>query len=62
MISSEINIIIDKIVPIPQSFLNLETLLSPESSFSMLLIFTTIVLIAPIGEEMVFRGFFTAIS
>jgi len=57
MISSEINIIIDKIVPIPQSFLNLETLLSPESSVSMLLIFTTIVLIAPIGEEMVFRGF-----
>ena len=57
MVSSEINIIIEKIIPIPQSFLNLETLLSPESTFSMVLIFLTIVLIAPIGEEMVFRGF-----
>ena len=53
MVSSEINILIEKIIPIPQSFLNLETLLSPESTFSMVLIFLTIVLIAPIGEEMV---------
>ena len=61
MVSSEINILIEKIIPIPQSFLNLETLLSPESTFSMVLIFLTIVLIAPIGEEMVLEDFYSAI-
>ena len=31
--------------------------LSPENPFSLILVFLTVVIVAPIGEEMVFRGF-----
>ena len=57
LISSELNIIIDSIFPLPDSFLNLDSLLSPENPFSLILVFLTVVIVAPIGEEMVFRGF-----
>ena len=57
LISSELNIIIDSIFPLPDSFLNLDSLLSPENPFSLILVFLTVVVVAPIGEEMVFRGF-----
>jgi len=57
IMSSELNIIIDSIFPLPEAFLNLDSLLSPENVFSLLLVFLTVVIIAPIGEEMVFRGF-----
>ena len=57
LISSELNIIIDSIFPIPDSFLNLDSFLSPENPFSLILVFLTVVIVAPIGEEMVFRGF-----
>ena len=57
LISSELNIIIDSIFPLPDSFLKLDSLLSPDNPFSLILILLTVVIIAPIGEEMVFRGF-----
>ena len=57
LISSELNIIIDSIFPIPDSFLNLDSFLLPENPFSLILVFLTVVVVAPIGEEMVFRGF-----
>ena len=57
LISSELNIIIDSIFPLPDAFLNLNSLLSPDNTFSFVLVFLTVVVIAPIGEEMVFRGF-----
>tara|TARA_B100001996_G_scaffold178876_1_gene136546 strand:- start:1316 stop:2119 length:804 start_codon:yes stop_codon:yes gene_type:complete len=57
LISSELNIVIDSLFPIPDSFLNLDSLLSPNNPFSLILVFLTVVVVAPIGEEMVFRGF-----
>ena len=57
LISSELNIIIDSIFPLPDSFLNLDSLLSPDDPFYLILVFLTVVIVAPIGEEMVFRGF-----
>ena len=57
LVSSELNIIIDLIFPIPDSFLNLDSLLSPDNPISLILVFLTVVIVAPVGEEMVFRGF-----
>jgi len=57
LLTSEINILIDFIFPIPESFLNLDSLLAPGNPLSLLLIILTVVFVAPIGEEMVFRGF-----
>ena len=57
LLSSEMNILIDIVFPIPQSFLNLDTLLAPGNPISFILVILTVVIIAPIGEEMVFRGF-----
>ncbi|MEC9474491.1 MAG: type II CAAX endopeptidase family protein [Candidatus Neomarinimicrobiota bacterium] len=57
LLSSEMNILIDIVFPIPQSFLNLDALLAPGNPISFILVILTVVIIAPIGEEMVFRGF-----
>ena len=48
IISNEINLLVDLVLPMPDSFLQVEALLTPEF---------TIVLLAPIGEEVLFRGF-----
>ena len=57
LLSSEMNILIDMVFPIPQSFLDLDTVLAPGNPISLILVVLTVVVIAPIGEEMVFRGF-----
>lgn len=57
ILSDEINILVGMVIPIPDSFLQIETLLRPENPFSFALLILTIVIIAPIGEELLFRGF-----
>ena len=57
IIADEINILVDMIIPAPESFLQLEALLTPDNPISMFLLIITIVLLAPIGEELLFRGF-----
>ena len=57
ILSDELNIIIGKIIPIPDSFLQIEALLKPKDPLSLVLLIITIVIIAPIGEELLFRGF-----
>ena len=57
IIADEIIILVDIVIPAPDSFLQLEALLTPDNPLSMLLLIITIVLLAPIGEELLFRGF-----
>ena len=57
ILSDELNILIGMIIPIPDSFLQIEALLKPKDPFSLVLLIITIVIIAPIGEELLFRGF-----
>tara|TARA_Y100000741_G_scaffold96970_1_gene72044 strand:+ start:166 stop:957 length:792 start_codon:yes stop_codon:yes gene_type:complete len=57
VISDEINILVDKIIPAPESFLQLEAMLTPENPLSMIILIITIVILAPVGEELLFRGF-----
>ena len=57
IISDEINILVDMVIPMPDSFLQIEAMLTPDNPLSMALLLFTIVLLAPIGEEVIFRGF-----
>lgn len=57
ILSDELNILIGMIIPIPDSFLQIEALLKPKDPFSLVLLIITIIIIAPIGEELLFRGF-----
>lgn len=57
IISDEINILVDKFIPMPESFLQVEAMLTPDNTLSLFLLIITIVIIAPIGEELLFRGF-----
>lgn len=57
IISNEINLLVDLVLPMPDSFLQVEALLTPENPLSLILLLFTIVLLAPIGEEVLFRGF-----
>ena len=57
VISDEINILIEKIIPAPESFLQLEALLTPENPISMIILIITIVILAPVGEEILFQKF-----
>jgi len=57
ILSDELNILIGMIIPIPDSFLQIEALLKPKDPFALVLLIITIVIIAPIGEELLFRGF-----
>ena len=42
VISDEINILVDKIIPAPESFLQLEAMLTPENPLSMIILIITI--------------------
>ena len=57
ILADEINILVDMVIPAPDSFLQLEALLTPDNPLSLLLLIVTIVFLAPIGEELLFRGF-----
>ena len=56
-ISDEINILVDMVIPMPDSFLQVEAMLKPDNSLSLVLLIFTVVILAPIGEEILFRGF-----
>ena len=57
VISDEINILFEMIIPLPDSFSQLEDILRPDELISFVLLSLTIVIIAPVGEELLFRGF-----
>ena len=57
VISDEINILVDMVIPMPDSFLQVEAMLQPDNSLSLVLLIFTVVILAPIGEEILFRGF-----
>ncbi len=57
VISDEIDRLIQFLIPAPDYILDLNGLLQPESLGGFILLFTAVVLIAPLGEELLFRGF-----
>ena len=57
ILSDEIDRIIQLFVPTPEYVLDLNYLLKPDSFFSGVLLFIAVVILAPLGEEIIFRGF-----
>ena len=57
ILSDEINLLVNMVIPMPDSFLQVEAMLTPDNSLSMVLLIFTVVIIAPVGEEILFRGF-----
>ena len=57
ILSNEINLLIDMVIPMPDSFLQVEAILTPDNPLSFALLIFTIVILAPVGEEILFRGF-----
>lgn len=55
--TEEINILFSYILPMPESFLQLEEILNPENPIAYILLVATVVILAPVGEEILFRGF-----
>ena len=56
--SDELDRIIQIFVPQPDYLIDLNQTLQPDSTLGFILLFLAIVIIAPIGEEVLFRGFF----
>ena len=57
VLSDELDRIVNIIWPAPDYILDLNNLLQPESILGFILLVLAIVVIAPIGEELLFRGF-----
>jgi len=57
VISDEINMLVNMVIPTPDSFLQIEAMLTPDNPLSLVLLIFTIVILAPVGEEILFRGF-----
>ncbi|MEE8335226.1 MAG: type II CAAX endopeptidase family protein [Candidatus Neomarinimicrobiota bacterium] len=57
ILAEEINILIGLILPMPDSFLQMEKLLNPQNPLAYFILVITIVFLAPLGEEVLFRGF-----
>ncbi|MFL3004607.1 MAG: lysostaphin resistance A-like protein [Candidatus Neomarinimicrobiota bacterium] len=57
ILSDEVDRIIQLFVPTPEYVLDLNYLLKPESFLGATLLFIAVVILAPLGEEIVFRGF-----
>ena len=57
ILSDELDRIIQIFLPAPEYILDLNGLLQPESIMGFILLFTAVVIIAPLGEELLFRGF-----
>ncbi len=53
----EINILVNMVIPMPDSFLQVEAMLTPDNPLSLVLLIFTVVILAPVGEEVLFRGF-----
>ena len=57
ILSDEIDRLIQVFIPAPEYILNINNLLNPESIFGFILLFIAVAIIAPLGEELLFRGF-----
>ena len=57
ILSDELDRIIQIFLPAPEYILDLNGLLRPESILGFFLLFIAVVIIAPLGEELLFRGF-----
>ncbi len=57
ILSDELDRLIQSIIPAPDYILDLNNLLQPESLLGFILLFIAVALIAPLGEELLFRGF-----
>ena len=49
--------IIHQIIPTPDYIIDLSQIMQPESTIGYVFLFLAVVIVAPIGEEIVFRGF-----
>ena len=49
--------IIHKFIPPPEYIIDLGEIMSPDSTLGYIFLFLAVVIVAPIGEEIVFRGF-----
>ena len=57
ILSDEVDRIIQHFIPPPEYVLDLNHLLKPDSFLSAFLLFIAVVILAPLGEEIIFRGF-----
>ena len=57
ILSDEFDRLIQVFIPSPNYIVDLNNLLKPESVFGYILLIIAIAIIAPIGEELLFRGF-----
>ena len=57
LISDELDRIIQIFIPQPDYILDMNGALQPESNLGFILLFFAVVIIAPLGEELLFRGF-----
>jgi len=57
ILSDEFDRLIQVFIPSPKYIVDLNNLLQPESVFGYILLIIAVAIIAPIGEELLFRGF-----
>ena len=57
ILSDEVDRIIQLFIPTPEYILDLNYLLKPDSFLGGVLLFIAVVILAPLGEEIIFRGF-----
>jgi len=57
ILSDEVDRVIQVFFPTPEYVLDLNYLLKPDSFFGAILLFIAVVILAPLGEEIIFRGF-----
>jgi len=57
ILSDELDKIIQIILPAPEYIVDLNGLLEPDTLFGFILLFVAVSIIAPLGEELLFRGF-----
>ena len=58
ILSDELDRIIQTFFPAPEYIVDLNGLLRPDTLIGFILLFVAVAIIAPIGEELLFRGFF----
>ena len=61
ILSDEVDKIVQIFIEAPEYVVDLNGVLKPESLSGFLLLFIAVVIIAPLGEELLFRGFFQKI-
>ena len=57
IISDELGRIINIIVPTPDYIIDIDNILMPDNLFGFIMMVIVLTIIAPIGEELLFRGF-----